>query len=210
MNAGIVAAVLGADIMRPNAPRILPLNEAEFNVRAREIAAQFVSEASCRTNIIRTLAHVPEALEAFLHWSMYFVSTKDSRPVKNSLPARQREMIIIRVGHLSRSEYELAQHVQLSQDSGLTRDEFRRVRLGADAGWDPADAALITACDDIVADYCVSDRAWQALQNYFTPREMMEVVMTAAQYVQLSIMLSSFGVQVEPDLLPKVSSWIRF
>jgi 4-carboxymuconolactone decarboxylase len=195
--------------MRPSAPRVLPLGEAQFNAAAHEIAGRFVSEASCRTNIIRTLAQLPEAMEPFLGWAMFFVSTKEGRSVGISLPARQREIIIIRIGHLSKSDYELAQHVKISQDAGLTADEFRRVRMGAQAGWDRADEALIKACDDIVADFCVGDQAWKALADHFTPRQMMEVVMTAAQYVQLSIMLNSFGVQVEPDLLPKVTDWLK-
>ncbi|MBS0282962.1 MAG: hypothetical protein JSS15_00930 [Proteobacteria bacterium] len=53
--------------------------------------------------------------------------------------------------------------------------------------------------DDIVADHFVNDANRAALAPHFTERKMMDVVFTASEYVMVSIMLDSFGVQVEAE-----------
>jgi alkylhydroperoxidase family enzyme len=152
-------------------------------------------------NIFRTLAHAPEALTAFLAWGSYILSKR------NSLPAREREIVILRTGFLCRSGYEWTQHVPIAERAGLTAEEIARIKHGADApGWSGADVALLQACDDLHARQHVSDKTWRALTAHFTQRQCMDLVFTAGQYTQVSMMLNTFGVQLDagqtldPDL----------
>ena len=63
-------------------------------------------------------------------------------PRRNSLPAREREVVILRVGYLCKSGYEWTQHVAIAQRSGLTDAEIARVKLGTEGkGWSAADIA---------------------------------------------------------------------
>jgi alkylhydroperoxidase family enzyme len=145
-------------------------------------------------NIFATFAQAPEALEAFRPWGSYIMSPQ------NSLPPREREIVILRVGVLCRSGYEFAQHWMIGRQTGLTTAEIERIRDGAARDWPSAEAALVAACDDIVRDHFVSDATWAALLAHFTQRQAMDVVFTAAEYVQVSIMLNSFVLQLEPGL----------
>ena len=181
-------------------PRIHPLRNEEFKEEHQNIAVKYLSKERSEFNIIRTLARVPEALEPFLTWAGYVLSG-------TSLPDRERELITVRVAHLTRSTYELSQHVKMSFDAGLTADEFKRIRLGADAGWSAADAALIRACDELLADQVVSDAVWQSLTDHFILRQVMDVVITIGQYSQLAMILNSFRVEVEPSLRAQVAEF---
>ena len=66
--------------------------------------------------------------------------------------------------------------------------------------------AGLQACDDLHARQFVSDATWAQLKAHFSDRQCMDVVMTAGQYTQVSMMLNSFGVQLDegqtldPDL----------
>ncbi len=68
------------------------------------------------------------------------------------------------------------------------------------AGWSAADAALIRAADELHADQFVTDATWKALGEHFTQKQCMDVVFTAAQYTQVSMLLNSFGVQLDAGL----------
>ncbi|MGH6951077.1 MAG: carboxymuconolactone decarboxylase family protein, partial [Vitreimonas sp.] len=85
--------------------------------------------------------------------------------------------------------------------------EIDAIKQGPDAPlWSPADAALIRACDELHARPFVSDAAWAALRAHFSERQCMDIVFTAGQYTQVSMMLNTFGVQLDegqtldPDL----------
>ena len=55
-------------------------------------------------------------------------------------------------------------------------------------------------------DQFISDATWAALGKHFTQKQCMDVVFTVGQYTQVSMILNSFGIQLDegqtldPDL----------
>jgi alkylhydroperoxidase family enzyme len=143
-------------------------------------------------NIFRTLANAPKGLTAFLAWGNYVLSRR------NSLPPREREIVILRTGYLCRSGYEFAQHRRIGLDQGLTTAEIEAIKVGANAAtWGEADAALIRACDELHRDQFIGETAWRALAKHFDEKQRMDLVFTVGQYTQVSMILNTFGVQLE-------------
>jgi alkylhydroperoxidase family enzyme len=142
-------------------------------------------------NIFRTMVTAPKAAKGFLAWGNYVLSKK------NDLPAREREIVILRIGYLCKSGYEWTQHVRIGLREGLTEDEIARIKQGADAGWSAADAALIRAADELVADHFITDATWAELGKHFSDKQRMDVVFTVGQYTQVSMILNTFGVQLD-------------
>ncbi len=174
--------------MRLSQPRIRPLADDELDDEQREVLAPFGGHV---LNIFRTMANAPKALKRFNLWGGYILSDR------NSLPAREREILILRTGWLCRSGYEWVQHTRIGLQSGLTRDEIERIKAGPDApGWSVADAALLRVADDLVRDFFVSDSTWAGLSG-LTERQRMDAVFTVGQYTQVSMLLNSFGVQLD-------------
>ena len=178
--------------MRLSAPRIAPLTDAEMTDEQREALAPMREGDRPLLNIFRTLGRAPKALTRFQQWGAYVLSRR------NSLPAREREIVILRVGYICKSGYEFAQHTRIGLQSGLTADEIARIKAGAEAGWSAKDAALIRAADELVSDHFVSNAAWAALGAHFDDKQRMDVVFTVGQYTQVSMFLNTFGVQLEP------------
>ena len=178
--------------MRLTKPRFAPLSDAEMNEEQREALKDF--GPGPLLNIFRTLVNAPKALTRFNTWGGYILSRR------NDLPAREREIVILRTGYLCKSGYEWTQHVRIGLREGLTEDEIARLKKGADAGWGPADAALIRASDELHADQFVSDATWAELSKHFTEKQCMDVVFTAGQYTQVSMFLNTFGVQLDEGL----------
>ncbi|HEY2751056.1 carboxymuconolactone decarboxylase family protein [Phenylobacterium sp.] len=185
--------------MRLTKPRFAPLSDAELTPEQAEALEPM--RPGPVLNIFRTLAHAPKALSRFNQWGGYVLSRR------NDLPAREREIVILRTGFLCKSGYEWTQHVRIGLREGLSEDEIARLKTGADAaGWSAADAALIRAADELHADQFISDGAWVDLGKHFSDKQRMDVVFTAGQYTQVSMMLNTFGVQLDagqtldPDL----------
>ncbi|MFM5952919.1 MAG: carboxymuconolactone decarboxylase family protein [Novosphingobium sp.] len=179
--------------MRLPAPRITPLADSELSPEARE-ALSALPEFARTFNIFRTQAHNPDALKAFLAWGNYVLSPR------NSLSERQRELAILRTGYLCRAGYEWAQHCVIGQRTGISAAEITAIKTGPDAsGWNPLEAAILRACDELVRDHHLADATWAALAP-LGDRGRTDLIYTVGQYTQVSMLLNSCGVQLDPGL----------
>jgi len=185
--------------MRLSEPRVEPVDLDKIDDEQREALAVFTSGARDVTkskgtvlNIFRTLVHAPKALTAFLAWGSYILSRR------NSLSERDRELVILRTGFNCGSGYEFTQHTRIGLDAGLTEAEIAAIKAGpADPSWSAEDRAMLHATDDLTRDFHVSDASWAAL-SFLSQKQQMDLVMTVGNYTQVSMMLNSFGVQLDP------------
>ena len=178
--------------MRLKSPRIVPVDLDHLDEDQREALKVFAGRP---LNIFRTLAQAPKALTRFLDWGNYVLSRR------NSLPPREREIVILRTGWLCRSGYEFTQHKAIGLREGLSGEEINRIKQGADAaGWSAADQALIRATDELHADQFIGDASWADLRRWFDQKQCMDLVFTVGQYTQVSMMLNTFGVQLDEGL----------
>jgi alkylhydroperoxidase family enzyme len=187
--------------MRLTQPRITPVPDDQLTDDQKAVLAPLMGANGKALNIFRTLIRAPKALTGFLAWGNYILSRR------NALPAREREIVILRTGFLCKSGYEWTQHVRIGLGVGLTAEECERIKAGADApGWSAADAALLRASDELHHDQFITDATWTALRAHFDDKQCMDVVFTAGQYTQVSMLLNSFGVPLDegqtldPDL----------
>lgn len=180
--------------MRLDRPRIAPAADDALTPAQREVLAPLGMRGPV-LNIFRTMARAPESLTAFLAWGSYILSRR------NALPERERELVILRVGFLCKSGYEWGQHVVIGRRAGLTQAEIARIKQGAAApGWSPADRALLAATDQLVGDHFVQDAAWADLRSHFDEKACMDFVYTVGQYTQVSMVLNTFGVQLDEGM----------
>jgi alkylhydroperoxidase family enzyme len=145
-------------------------------------------------NIFRTLAHHPKLLKRWLVFGNHVLA-------KSSLSPRDREIAILRVGWLCRAEYEWGQHVLIAREAGISDEDIARVGAGPDApGWDPGDATLLRAVDELHADCFVSDPTWQALARRYDERQLLDLIFAVGQYHLVSMALNTLGVQLDPGV----------
>jgi 4-carboxymuconolactone decarboxylase len=121
--------------------------------------------------------------------------------------ARDRELLILRTGWNSQSEYEWSEHVGnvgQARKMGLPLD---RLILGPNvAGWDPFEANLLRFADESYRDSMVSDRTWAAVHERYDDRMMIDASATVSNYRMVSMALNILGVQSNPgeEKLPAV------
>src|SRR5437868_12429476 len=141
---------------RPDKPRIPPLPADERDEQARELLGGVGALTGPASNIFHTLVRNPGLFRKWLPFGGKLLAGK--------LPARDRELLILRTGWHCRSDYEWGQHILIARSAGITDDEIARVTVGPDAGgWDEFERVLLTAADELHADACISDATWAAL-----------------------------------------------
>lgn len=175
--------------MRLEAARVTPLDLEEI---APELRDRFGGAEM--DNIFRTLARHPKLMERWLVFGTYIL-------LKSSLPPRERELAILRVGWLCRAEYEWGQHVSIGEAAGLTQGEILRIPKGPGAeGWSERDRTILRAVDELHGDAFITDPTWNALAAFYETEQLIDFVFTVGQYQLVSMALNSLGVQLDERL----------
>jgi 4-carboxymuconolactone decarboxylase len=169
-------------------PRIEPLADDQVPEDIRKYAGGLVGPLP---NLHRTLAHHEKLGKRWFVFANHILA-------KNSVPARERELAILRIGWLCGSEYEFGHHARIGRMAGLSDEEIKRVTVGPDApGWSAADGTLVRAADELFNDQKISDATWAALSERFDTKQMMDLVFTIGNYNLVSMVLNTLGVQRE-------------
>jgi alkylhydroperoxidase family enzyme len=168
-------------------PRLPPLPETEWDDETRALLAG--ASNGPVLNIFATMAHHPKLLKRWLVFGAHVLA-------KNTLSARDRELLILRTGWNCRAPYEWGQHVVIARAAGVTDDEIEAVAVGPDApSWAPLDATLLRAADELYADQSLSDSTWAALRAAYDEQQVLDVVFTVGQYTLVSMALNSCRVE---------------
>ena len=184
-------------IPRPATARVAPIAGSGAGPELTEALAKTIIRDGQVLNIMGTLAHNPTLMKRFNAFGGAFL-------VHGQLPAREREIVILRVGWNCRSVYEFGQHTVLGRDAGLSDSEIAALTTtragGAGVGWTADDEALIALADELCADDCVSDATFAALRRRWNDAELVELVALGGFYRMVSGFLNSFGVEPEEGL----------
>jgi alkylhydroperoxidase family enzyme len=150
-------------------------------------------------NVLGLLARHPALTRAYhaFNGHVLFATT---------LSPRERELLVLRVAAVRRSEYEWAQHVVQGGDAGLTPEEIDRIAKDPESPeWSRLDRALLRAVDELVAEAKIGDRTWVELAGHFDDQQMMDLIFTVGAYETLAMFLRSAGVALDDDLRPYVA-----
>jgi 4-carboxymuconolactone decarboxylase len=164
--------------------RIQPLPYAEWDVEALSVLSP--GRKLPPNNVLGLLARHPALARAFLTFNAHLLTA-------STLPARTRELAILRIAWRRRCRYEWAQHVQIARRAGITDEEIAGIRAGA--------ATLISrAVDELDDDSCLSEETYRALAAELDDRQLMDLVFTIGTYGLLAVAFNTFGVELEPGL----------
>jgi 4-carboxymuconolactone decarboxylase len=178
-------------------PRVGPLSEAEWNDEVRPILEGRPPGLGSRlgdNNIFSTFARHGSLFRAWLPFGGFLLG-------RGVLPARERELLILRTGHNCGSAYEWGQHVIIASNLGISREEILRVAAGPLAdGWSVADATLLHAADELHEKAKISDATWAALAESYDEAGLLEIAMLVGHYHLVAFALNSLEVELDEGL----------
>ena len=114
------------------------------------------------------------------------------------LTRRETELMILRIAHLRRSEYEFTHHERLGRRAGIRPEEVERVKAGPSAdGWTDRERALLRAIDELSESRDISDDTWAELRTQLSENECIELVMLSGQYESLATTIATLRIQTD-------------
>ena len=142
-------------------------------------------------DVLRLIANAPNVFE---EWAQMAGQLFDSP----TFTPRMREVIILRVGHLQDSPYELAQHLIFARKAGLAQHEI-------DALLDKADPASFSSDErtviDTVTELCttrrLSDGSFTAAHALLGDQALTELLMIVSCYYGLALVLNAVDLDID-------------
>lgn len=179
-------------------PRIDPQDADDFavtpagQVYAREIGQSLNGLLADRPppNVHRTIANHPTLLPALQPLLTHVAG--------DILPARERELVILRTAWRSQAPYVWAHHHAAGLFVGMTETEIARVASEDTVGWTPFEATILQAVDELHTKSAVSDGTWKKLAERYSEEQILELLALAGTYKTLAFILNSCLVPIDP------------
>lgn len=178
-------------------PRIPPLTDDEWEKVATDLPAPLARLSRGGRpdgpvlSLFTTLGHHPTLLSRWLGFAGSLLN--------GTLPAREREIVILRTAWLCQVDYEWGPHAAAARRAGLSDDDLASIVTGPSADrWDAPDAALLRAVDELHHEARLSDGTWGELAGRFSEAQMIELLMLIGQYHLAAFTLNSLGLTAEP------------
>jgi len=177
-------------------PRVPMLSIEEAQKRGAEIG---LSESLCPLSVFRVLLQHPTLAKNVGNLLMGLLFEG------NLLDARLRELIIMRLGWVTGSNYEWTQHWRVALMFGLSEEEVLAVRDWQSAtNLTAADRAVLQATDDTLQLGAISSSTWKLIETHLaTPQERVELVLAIGNWRLFSQLLLSLQIPLEEG----VTSW---
>lgn len=173
--------------------RIAPIEVDQRVGEVRELLDRSSAGTGPDANIFTTFVRAPRLFSRWLPFG--------GRLLRGALPARDRELLILRTGWNCGAEYEWAQHARIALSCDLTSEEVDRVASGPDdPAWSDADATLLRAADELHATWTLSDATWSKLASTYDVEQLIELPMLVGHYHMVAMTLNTLGVRIDEGL----------
>ena len=119
----------------------------------------------------------------------------------STLDARLRELAILQVGWLTRSEYEFTHHVKIGREFGVTDADIQAMmEETADkvSTLEPLVRAILRGAREMVADLAMSDATFAQIKAQLSNEHMTDLVVTIAFYCGVVRVLATMQMDNEP------------
>ena len=124
-----------------------------------------------------------------------------------TLNHRIRELVILRTGWRTKSEYEFVQHVGVSRRLGMNDEEILGVRNPAECkAYSDIDRSVIALADELHDHSQVSPKTWAALEKSFSAAELVELILVAGFWHMMAGFLKTAEIPLDP-IDPTMTGW---
>lgn len=146
-------------------------------------------------NLTRLLVNSPGMAKAFHGIGGYIRN-------KSSLDSRLRELAILQVGWMEKSEYEFTHHVKIGKEFGVTDEDIQGLFLeteGKPSKLDPLTRTVLKGAREMVRNIGMSDETFAEIKKHLSNEHMTDLVLTIAFYCAVVRVLATMKIDNEPQ-----------
>lgn len=125
-------------------------------------------------------------------WEALFTAIRN----RASLPARLRELAILRIAGLNGARYEFDAHVPHAQKAGVSDEAIAALESGIVSNTlAPLDRLVLELTDAMTRDIEVPDALFERVREHFDAEKLVELVATIAAYNMVSRFLVALRIE---------------
>jgi 4-carboxymuconolactone decarboxylase len=159
-----------------------------------------LATAMSKLNVLRALLQNPTITAAQSRLGGALMGSK-------TLVPRTRELVILRTGWCTKSEYEFCQHVGIARQLKMSDEEILGVRDPANCkAYSAADRAVIAMADELSDRAEISAETWSVLEKSFSTAELVELILVSGFWRMMAGFLKSARIPLDP-IDPSVTGW---
>lgn len=169
-------------------PRVPPLDPKDFTPEQAELVGDW-------THLLfsRVIVRHPGAYRNFVPHIKALIAD-------STLPARDREIVVLHMLALCKDTYELHHHRMIAaNNTGMPQEEIEAAVTGEGDCLSSFDRLLIRATEELRRDQVISDEVWEGLGERYTIEQRMELVFLAGLYETMAMLTKSFGMPLESE-----------
>jgi len=172
-------------------PRLAPVPRDACRPDIAELLAAGAQATGGADNVSATLAHHPGLYKRYAPFVGKLLSA-------GQLPARDREILILRTARRCRCEYEWHHHLRIGAEAGLDEATIAAIGEGPGAArLNGFERTLIQVVDALLDQHTIDDELFAALRERYDEALLIEVLMLVGNYAMLAGVLNSLRVQLE-------------
>src|SRR5882724_13065861 len=173
--------------------RVPLIQEQDHPELAEAMAKYSAGRRGKLINVYRMLLHSPDLAESWFNHS-------NAVRWKTTLSGRLREIVIIRMGRLTNSQYVLRQHIpQLALAEGLTLEDCSELAdWQASTRFSESERAALAYADSMTREIVVPDEVFDKVKAHFNDREIVELTVLIASYNMNARVMQALRLDLEP------------
>jgi alkylhydroperoxidase family enzyme len=149
------------------------------------------SEGQTLLNIHKVFGHCPNI---GLSWQRLANSITKG----DILSPRLRELAVLRIGDLTKSEYQFSQHTVMGLRAGLRREQIEAIHeWEGSAEFDGQERAVLAFADEVEGETGVNDETFAALGGFLDDRAVVELTAAISFYGMVCRLLVALEVDLE-------------
>jgi alkylhydroperoxidase family enzyme len=144
-------------------------------------------------NIFKLMAHAETNFRPLLRLGTSILG-------QQQLPAKLRELAILRVARLSHAEYEWVQHVPIAKAVGASDAQIAALERGDPAAdcFDEIERAVLRFTGEVVRDVGCSQTTFDAVAKQLSSREIVELVLAIGFYMTVARLMEVAKIDLDP------------
>jgi alkylhydroperoxidase family enzyme len=173
--------------------RVPLIQEQDHPELAEEIAKYSAGRRGKLINIYRMLLNSPALAESWFNHS-------NAVRWKTKLDGRLREIVIIRLGRLTDSQYVLRQHIpSLALAEGLTLEDCNELAdWQSSSRFSESERAALAYADTMTRDIVVPDDIFGKVKEHFDDRQIVELTVLIGSYNMNARVMQALRLDLEP------------
>ena len=159
-----------------------------------QVAPEYRDMLKRNTNLHKLLVNSPDMARAFSGLGGYI-------RFKSKLDPRLRELAILQVGWLEKSEYEFTHHVKIGKEFGVTDEDIAALMAeteGIQSRLEPLARAILKGAREMARELGMSMTTFAEIKKDLNNEEMVDLVLTIAFYNAVIRVLATMKIDNEP------------